>query len=276
MIDSHQHFWQYTPEEYAWIGDNMTPLRRDCLPDDLKPLIDAAGVQGTVAVQARQCLDETQWLLQLAGANEWIVGVVGWVDLRSDALSAQLERFSKNKKLVGVRHVVHDEPDDEFLLREDFLRGIQMLADYDLAYDLLLFEKHLPVAIQFVETFPDHRIVLDHISKPLIKDRVLSPWDANLRELAKYPNVYCKVSGMVTEADWTNWTPDDLKPYLDVVFDAFGPERIMLGSDWPVCTVAGSYQDILNIPLNSIESLSIEDQEKIKSKNARRAYKLPI
>lgn len=274
MIDSHQHFWRYTLEEYGWISDEMQSLRRDCTPTDLKPLIDAASVQGTVAVQARQCLDETEWLLQLADENDWIAGVVGWVDLRSEDIAAQLEKYSKHKKLVGVRHVVHDEPDDEFLLRDDFLRGIELLPQYDLAYDLLLFEKHLPVAIKFVEKFPNHRFVLDHISKPLIKDHVVSPWDANLRELAKHSNVYCKVSGMVTEADWTSWTQDDLKPYLDVVFDAFGVDRILLGSDWPVCTVAGSYQEIINIPLKYIESFSPEDQTKIKMDNARRAYQL--
>lgn len=274
MIDSHQHYWQYNKTDFAWIGDDMQLLQRNFLPNDLKPQMNAVGVSATIAVQARQCQDETEWLLALAQENDWIAGVVGWVDLCSDDLEAQLNRFSKNQKLAGVRHVVHDEPDDDFLLHEDFLRGIELLSQFDLTYDLLLFEKHLPVAIKFVEKFPHQRFVLDHISKPLIKDQILSPWDVNLRELAKFPNVDCKASGMVTEADWAAWTPDDLKPYLDVVFDAFGPDRILLGSDWPVCTVAGSYQDVMKIPLQYIQSLSEVDQIKIQSENARRAYRL--
>ncbi|MBI1389776.1 MAG: amidohydrolase family protein [bacterium] len=273
-IDVHQHYWRYNAREYGWIGESMAALRRDFTPGDLKPLLDETGVEATVAVQARQTLEETDWLLTLADENAWIAGVVGWADLRGADLDAQLERLAAHPKLKGVRHVVHDEPDDRFLMRDDFMRGVSRLKTYDLTYDLLLFERHLPVAIEFVRRLPEQTFVLDHISKPRIRESVLSPWAENLHEIARYGNVSCKVSGMVTEADWRNWTPETLRPYLDVVFDAFGAERIMLGSDWPVCTVAGTYHDVMNIGLEYIKALSESEQAAIKILNAKRIYRL--
>ncbi|MBC8446055.1 MAG: amidohydrolase family protein, partial [Chloroflexi bacterium] len=213
-IDAHQHFWHYNPDEHVWMTDAMSGLKRDFLPADLAPLLAQVGLDGSIAVQARQTLQETEWLLELADRRDFIKGVVGWVDLRSADVEAQLATYAQHPKLKGVRHVVHDEPDDEFMLRAEFLRGLGKLQALGLAYDLLLFPKHLPVAVEVVKQFPAQRFVLDHIAKPFIKDKVVSPWDEQLRELAQFDNVYCKVSGMVTEADTENWQPADFRPYL--------------------------------------------------------------
>lgn len=271
-IDAHQHFWHYTPAEFPWIGPRMEVLKRDCLPADLLPLLKANGIDGTVAVQARQSLHETRWLLESADANPFIRGVVGWVDLRSPEVSAQLEEFSPHPKFRGVRHIVHDEPDDDFMLREDFLRGVGTLASFNLVYDILIFHRHLPVARTMVERFPDQRFVVDHIAKPAIREGRTDPWAADLRRLAAFPNVVCKVSGMNTEADWKRWKREDFRPYLDSVFDAFGPPRIMYGSDWPVCTVAGSYADAAGIVSDYVGRLSRDEQEAVWGGTARRVY----
>ncbi|MEI6874864.1 MAG: amidohydrolase family protein [Spirochaetota bacterium] len=273
-IDSHQHFWHYSPAEHVWMRDSMAVLKRDFLPEDLTPLLEQAGFQGTVAVQARQNLEETEWLLDLAAKNDIIKGVVGWVDLRSPALRGQLERYSRNPKLVGVRHVVHDEPDDRFMLQPDFLRGLGMLEEFDLTYDLLLFPRHLPIAIEVVKRFPAQGFVVDHIAKPLIKDGIRSPWDGHLRELADFGNVHCKVSGMVTEAAWGGWKNDDFKPYLDIVFDCFSPNRVMFGSDWPVCTLSGAYADVVRIVERYLEALGGEARERVMGRNAVEFYGL--
>ncbi len=240
-IDAHQHFWRYSAAEYPWIGPHMERLRRDFLPADLEPLLTAAGLTQSVAVQARQSLEETAWLLDLAARQPSVHGVVGWVDLRSPEIAAQLERFLPQAKFVGVRHVVQDEPDERFLLGADFVRGLRELAPRGLTYDLLLYPRQLPAAIELVRLFPEQRFVLDHLAKPRIKQGLMEPWRRDVRELALAPNVWCKVSGMITEADWTAWRPTDLEPYLDVIFEAFGPGRLMYGSDWPVCLAAGSY-----------------------------------
>jgi L-fuconolactonase len=274
-IDTHQHYWRYNPREYGWMLPGMEILKKDHLPDDLLPLLRAVGFDGTVAVQARQTLEETRWLLELADQYPFIKGVVGWVDLRSPRLREQLERFSPHPRLRGVRHVVHDEPDDRFMLREDFVRGIGMLADFGLTYDLLLFAKHLPVACELVGMFPEQPFVLDHISKPPIKDGILEPWATDLRRLAAFPNVTCKVSGMVTEADWHAWKPEDFAPYLDVVFEAFGTQRVMIGSDWPVCTVAGTYPQVMQVTLDYVAQLSATEQADVLGNNANRSYGLP-
>ena len=225
-------------------------------------------------MQARQTLEETQWLLELADRYPFIKGVVGWVDLRAPELPEQLERFCAHPRLRGVRHVVQDEPDDEFMLREDFVRGIGTLADFGLTYDILIFPRHLPVACELVERFPDQSFVLDHIAKPLIREGKVAPWDAGIRRLAPYPNVWCKVSGMVTEADWHRWQPTDFRPYLDVVFEAFGPRRIMVGSDWPVCTLAGSYADVIALVSDYIQQLSVAEQADVWGQTATRFYEL--
>src|SRR2546429_7940650 len=239
-IDAHQHFWIYDRREYDWIDDSMAALRRDFLPDDLKPELEHNGFQGCVAVQARQTLEETRWLLELAERAPFILGVVGWVDLRSPEVRSQLSEFTRNPKLVGIRHIVQSEPEEGFLLQPDFLRGIAMLEEFGLAYDILIYARHLPVATEFVGRFPRQRFVLDHMAKPPIKGGALDAWARGIQGLAAFPNVYCKVSGLVTEADWQVWKPEDMRPYLDVAFRCFGPSRLMIGSDWPVCTVAGA------------------------------------
>jgi L-fuconolactonase len=275
-IDAHQHFWRYNEREYGWMGPGMETLKRDHLPPDLLPLLRSAGFDGAIAVQARQVLEETRWLLDLADRYSFIQGVVGWVDLRSPQLHQQLESFAAHPKLRGVRHVVHDEPDDQFMLREDFVRGISMLSEFYLTYDLLLFPKHLPAACELVKQFPDQRFVLDHIAKPLIKDGILEPWATDLRKLAAFPNVLAKASGMVTEANWSTWKPGDFTPYLDVVFELFGVERVMIGSDWPVCTVAATYGQVMSIVADFIRQFSLDEQEQILGENARRFYGLSV
>jgi L-fuconolactonase len=271
-IDAHQHFWRYDPQEYGWMLPGMEILKKDHLPDDLLPLLEEVGIDGTVAVQARQTLEETRWLLDLATRHPFIRAVVGWVDLRSPQVRGQLEQFCSDPKLRGVRHVVHDEPDDRFMLREDFVRGIAMLAEFDLTYDLLLFPKHLPVACELVSMFPEQRFVLDHIAKPSIKTGQISPWDTGLRRLAAFPNVYCKVSGMVTEANWKAWNSSDFRPYLDIVFDAFGTKRTMVGSDWPVCTVAGTYPEVMQLTFDYVARFPEAERADVLGNNAISVY----
>ena len=272
--DAHQHFWQYDPVEYGWINDKMGILKRDFLPRDLEPLLSAEGFDGSIAVQARQSLEETRWLLELAEQNTIIKGVVGWVDLCSPALDAQLEEFGRNPRLVGLRHVVQDEPDDEFMLRPDFRRGIARLGDYGLKYDVLIYPKHLPSALKLVREFSDQQFVLDHIAKPLIADGVLEPWKSNIRELATCDNITCKLSGMVTEARWQQWHADDFRAYLDTVLEAFGPQRLMIGSDWPVCTLSASYSSTMGLVKNYIAHLSAKEQGAILGGNCAAFYEV--
>jgi L-fuconolactonase len=271
-IDSHQHFWRYEPSQYAWITDAMGGLRRDCLPDELAPLLQAIGFDGSVAVQARQTLEETTWLLELAERHPQVQGVVGWVDLCSAELPTQLERHRAHPKLVGVRHALQDEPDEGFMLRPEFRRGIARLGEHELAYDLLLFPHHLKVAVALVDEFEDQLFVLDHIAKPAVRDGVLSPWKEDLQRLAERPNVFCKLSGMVTEARWNEWRPEDFRPYLDVVLEAFGPERLMIGSDWPVCTLAGDYASTMGLVLDYVSALSPDARAGILGGNCARFY----
>lgn len=274
-IDAHQHFWIYKAEEYDWIDDSMARLQQDFLPGDLGPERQKAGFQGSIAVQARQSLEETRWLLELADGDPSIMGVVGWVDLRSSEVRSQLAAFARNSKLVGVRHIVQSEPDDHFLLRDDLLRGIALLEEFDLTYDILIYPKHLPVAAEFVERFPKLRFVLDHLAKPHLKTGEIEPWAAGIRSLARFANVSCKLSGLVTEADWQSWQPEQITPYLDVAFDAFGPERLMIGSDWPVCLVAGPYATVVGVVKTYLEQFSSETRENVLGGNARRFWKLP-
>jgi L-fuconolactonase len=273
-IDAHQHFWMYNEIDYDWIGSGMEVLKRDRLPADLAPLLQAAQLDGAVAVQARSSLEETAWLLQLADESSIIKGVVGWIDLCSPDARAQLQRFSQHPRLCGVRHIVQSEPDDRFMLRDDFLRGVALLGDFNLAYDILIFPRHLPIGYELAARFPAQTFVLDHSAKPLIKDHVIEPWATDLRRLASLPNVYCKVSGLLTEADWQQWSPNDFLPYLDVVFDVFSPRRIMYGSDWPVCTLAGSYADYAALIEDYTRSLSADDLAAVWGNTAERAYQL--
>jgi len=252
--------------------DAMDVLKRDYLPPELKPLLDTTGFDGCVAVQARQMIEETQWLLELSDTHEFIKGVVGWMDLRSPDLRTQLARYGSHPRLVGVRHVVHDEPDDRFMLLPEFKRGLAQLRDFDLTYDLLLFPKHLPVALKLVEEFPEQPFVLDHIAKPAIRDRQTSPWMEDLRALAAFDHVYCKLSGLVTEAKWNQWQPEDFHPYLDIVIDAFGLDRVMIGSDWPVCTLSGDYESTMGIVLDYARQFRSEDQKQILGGNCARFY----
>ena len=274
-IDSHQHFWIFNEREYGWMGESMKVIKKDHLPSDLAEEQKKIGFNGSVAVQARQNLEETEWLLKLSDQYDMIKGVVGWVDLRSPEVEKQLEKYSKHPKLVGVRHVIQDESVD-FILGKDFLNGIGLLKQFYLVYDILIFPKHLPNSIKFVEKFPELTFVLDHIAKPNIKDKTISPWKEDMQHLAKFKNVYCKVSGMVTEADWHHWKPEDFKPYLDIVFNAFGTDRVMIGSDWPVCRVAGDYSKVLGIVEDYIKNFSEPDKEKILGGNAVKAYKLKV
>jgi L-fuconolactonase len=273
-IDAHQHFWRYSAEEYSWIDAEMAGLKQDRLPEHLAPVLEATGIDGTVAVQARQTLGETQWLLGLAGQHRFIKGVVGWVDLCSSELPAQLARFGENPNFCGVRHVVQDEPDDGFMLRDGFLRGIAILAEFGLTYDILIYPRHLPVAYELVARFPEQPFVLDHIAKPPIKDGLLEPWASDLGRLARHPNVWCKVSGLVTEADWGDWQANDFYPYLDIVFEAFGAGRIMFGSDWPVCTLAARYEEVAGVLAGYASALSTDEQTSVWGGTARQFYGL--
>src|SRR5579871_4859529 len=274
-IDAHQHFWIYNPTEYEWIDDSMAALRRDFLPKDLQPELQGAGFHGSVAVQARQTLEETHWLLELADRSPLILGVVGWVDLRSPEVGSQLERFAANPKLVGVRHIVQSEPDDRFLLQPDFLRGISLLEDFDLAYDILIYTRHLAVAAEFVERFPRQRFVLDHLAKPPIKRGEIETWAAGIRCLAAFPNLFCKLSGLVTEADWQHWKAEEIIPYLEVAVEAFGPGRLMIGSDWPVCLVAASYSRVIEIVKSYLDRYAPEARFAMLGGNAQRFWRLP-
>jgi L-fuconolactonase len=274
QIDAHQHFWHYTPVEYGWIDDSMAALRRDFLPQDLAPELAKSEFHGSVAVQARQTLEETRWLLELAESAPSILGVVAWVDLQSPDVRSQLRSFSQNRKLVGIRHIVQSEPDDRFLLQPDFLRGISALEEFDLAYDILIYTKHLPVAAEFVERFPRQRFVLDHLAKPPIKSGEINFWADGIRRLAAFPNVFAKLSGLLTEADWQSRTPEQITPYLDVAFEAFGPQRLMIGSDWPVCLAAAPYARVMGVVKDYIVKHQPEFCDDVLGGNAAQFWRL--
>ena len=272
-IDAHHHFWRYDPVEYDWIDDSMQRIRRDYLPADLQTEIQSVKIDGAISVQARQSLVETEWLLQLAEGNDFILGVVGWVPLVEPCVADVLERLASNTKLSAVRHVIQDEPDD-FILREEFNQGIALLQKFDLTYDILIVERQLPQTIEFVDRHPNQVFVLDHVAKPKIAQNLLEPWRKNIFELAKRPNVYCKFSGMVTEADFDKWTLDQLQPYWDTVLDFFGPSRLMFGSDWPVCLVACEYKRWYAVVAEFAAQLSKSEQLSFFGQTAREAYSL--
>jgi L-fuconolactonase len=273
-IDAHHHLWRFNDRDYVWMSPEMTVLRRDFLVPDLQAVLQASGIGGTVAVQARQTVEETRWLLGLRREAAMIRGVVGWVPLADADLRRYLDEFADDPGLKGVRHVLHDEPDDLYMLREDFNRGISLLREYALVYDLLVFERHLPQTIEFVDRHPGQVFVLDHIAKPRIREGSLSPWRERMLELANRENVYCKLSGMVTEADWGGWTYGDLEPYLDVVLEAFGPRRLMFGSDWPVLLLAAPYEVWVGAVSRKLETLSADEQDSIWRGTASAAYRL--
>jgi L-fuconolactonase len=273
-IDAHQHFWRYNSAEYPWIDDTMAVLRRDFLPGDARREMDCAAVDVCVAVQARQTLDETRWLLDLAAANPFIAGVVGWVDLQADDVESQLRPFAAGSKLVGVRHIAQSEEDDRFLLGSAFCRGVSVLRHFDLTYDILIYPKHLAVAGEFVSRFPSQRFILDHLAKPRIAAGDIQEWETGIRTLAGFPHVFCKLSGLVTEADWQRWTPAEIRPYLDVVFDCFGVDRLLAGSDWPVCLLAASYARTFELIDTYMSGRPSAERDAVMGGNAARLWRL--
>jgi len=274
-IDAHHHYWIYTPEEYDWIGDDMATIRRDYQPVDLQETIRQTGIDGVVTVQARQSLEETDWLLGMAAENDFMRGVVGWVPLMEPTVGDCLERYASNPKFRAVRHVVQGEPDDNFILGDAFNRGVSLLEKWGLVYDILVLEKHLPQTIAFVDRHPCQAFALDHIAKPRIAENLLEPWATNLRELAKRENVYCKLSGMVSEVDPASWTEAQFHPYMQTVLAAFGPKRVMFGSDWPVCLVGCEYARWHAVVSGFISQLSDDEQARILGDTAIEAYSLP-
>ncbi|PWJ58395.1 L-fuconolactonase [Dyadobacter jejuensis] len=274
-IDSHQHFWFFDPIRDSWITTEMSVIQKNFLPEDLKPILDENGIGGCVAVQASQSDSETTFLLQQAEANEFIKGVVGWIDLKDKDLYDQLDRLTQFEKLKGFRHVVQGEPDG-FMLDTQFVKGVRALAAFDFSYDILIYPHQLQEAFEFARQLPEVRMVVDHIAKPYIKKGEVDAWAEGMVQLASLPNVSCKVSGMVTEADWTAWKPSDFTPYLDVVFEAFGPDRLMFGSDWPVCLVAASYKEMKQVLDQYLASFENTDREKIMGGNAAKFYRLEL
>ena len=273
-IDSHQHFWNYDPAKDSWITDEMGVLRNNFTPHDLKPILDSNKIEGCVVVQADQSESENDFLLKLAEENDFIKGVVGWVDLRAEDIQGRLAYYASFKKLKGFRHIVQGEPDDHFLLCPDFMRGVSALRSHNFTYDILIYPRHLSAAIEFAKKFPLQKFVIDHLAKPEIKNGNIQSWKKDIRKIAALKNVYCKISGMVTEADWQKWTHADIEPYLDVVFESFGIDRLMYGSDWPVCLLAGSYEKQLSIIKSYVISLSAVEQNKIMGANAINFYNL--
>jgi L-fuconolactonase len=275
-IDSHHHFWQYNATEYGWISEQMEVLRQDFLPNQLQATVAASGVDAVVSVQARQTTTETEWLLSLADAHPFVLGVVGWVPLAEPSIDEALERFSNRRKLVAVRHVVHDEPDDAFILGTDFNTGIRKLLPTGLAYDLLIFGKHLANTIEFVDQHPDQVFVLDHIAKPIIQaGEIDRQWQTEILQLGKRQNVWCKFSGVATEVRDEEWSVDLIQPYWETVIEAFGSDRLMFGSDWPVCLLRTSYDRWTKAVQDLSSKLSPTEQNKFWELNARQAYGLP-
>jgi L-fuconolactonase len=272
-IDSHQHFWRYRAAGYPWIGDHMAGLRHDFLPADLKPELDAVGFDGSILVQVRQTVDDTRWMLELADRHAFILGVVGWVDLRSPTVVADLEEIARHPKLVGARHVVQDEPDG-FLLGAAFCRGVAALQRVGLTYDILVYERQLAEVAAFAARFPAQPFVLDHVGKPEIRSGRVTDWRRHLRALARLPNVVCKLSGLVTEADWTAWTRDQIRPYLETAIECFGPDRLMIGSDWPVCTLAATYRQTMALVMDEVAGWPAADRDAVLGGTAMRVYGL--
>ncbi|HTM48780.1 MAG TPA: amidohydrolase family protein [Bryobacteraceae bacterium] len=271
-IDAHQHFWDVDRFEYAWMPPEPSPLRQSFLPDLLHRILKRSRFEGTILVQANTLPAETRWLLELAEAHAFIRGVVGWVDLTDPRLGAVLDELQKRPKFVGVRHPVQDEPDDNWLVREDVLGGLAELARRGLPYDLLLRPRHLPLVPRVAARVPDLRMVIDHIAKPAIAAGVMDPWARDIERAAFLPQVYCKLSGMITEADPVNWKADDLRPYVAHVLRVFGPDRLMFGSDWPVCTTAGTWKQVLAAFTQAIGPQPIEIREKLLGGTAARFY----
>jgi L-fuconolactonase len=273
-IDSHQHFWKYNKERDAWITDDMSVIQKNFLPEDLKPVLQSNGIDGSIIVQSDQSKEENVFQLANALQNDFVKGVVGWVDLQSERVTEYLEYYKEFKKMKGFRHVLQGERQRDFMLRPNFKRGVGKLRDFGYTYDILIFPDQLKYAIEFVKNFPDQPFVLDHIAKPYMKDKKIDEWKRDMEELALFDNVFCKVSGMVTEANWKGWTKEDFTPYLEVVAESFGTTRLMYGSDWPVCLVAASYEQVLDIVKSYFSIFSQHEQDLIFGDNAVRFYNL--
>jgi L-fuconolactonase len=273
VIDAHQHFWNYDPAVHAWINEEMSVIRKDFLPGDLKTVFAENNIEGCVAVQADQSEQETDFLLSLANDNPFIRGVVGWVDLRAVNIRERLAHYKQYPLVKGFRHILQGE-DPAFMLTAEFRRGIAALKEFGYTYDILIFPKHLAASLELVQQFPEQKFVIDHIAKPDIKNGLLDNWEKGIRALAKMPNVYCKISGMVTEANWQTWTKEDLYPYLTVVTEAFGTKRLLYGSDWPVCLVAAAYNDMMFPVRDFYQTFSTEEQDAVFRKNAIEFYHL--
>jgi len=275
-VDVHQHFWIYDQEEYKWIDASMAKLQRNFLPSHLNRVLKKNGIDFCVSVQARQTLQETKWLLELAQNNSFIKGIVGWVNLKSSSVEQDLEKFAAYKKFKGVRHLLQDEDDNRYMLQPDFKKGLSQLKKFDLTYDILIYPRHIKYACTLVYEFPHQKFIVDHLAKPLIKEGKIELWKKDVRKLAKADNVFCKLSGMVTEANWNSWKQDDFIPYMEIILEAFGPNRLLFGSDWPVCTVAAKYEQVLRIVTDFINSLSQAEQAHIMSQNAIAFYNLEV
>ena len=273
-IDSHQHFWKYEDSMSDWITADMAVLRRDFMPADLEPILKESGIDGCVAVQVNQSQEENLFQLTSALSHDFIKGVVGWVNLQATDIAEQLEELSKHVKLKGFRHILQGEQDRALMLKPKFLNGIKALAKHGFTYDILIYPDQLMYVPDFLSQFPDQRFVIDHIAKPEIKTRNIDDWAAGIKALQKYDNLFCKVSGMVTEADWSGWKPEDFDPYLDIVFETFGARRVMFGSDWPVCLPAGEYKDVVSLAGNYIEKLTTNEQSLFWGGNAMEFYNL--
>ena len=273
-VDSHHHFWDISRLEYPWMPPGPSVVRRNYLPDDLKPLIDEAGIQKTVLVQAQQSLEEANFLLDIAEANDFVAGVVVWADVQSPRVGDDLDALMKRDKLVGIRHQVEDDTDDYWLIRDDTIRGLREIASRDLAYDMLVRPRHMKHVPTVSDRAPNLRIVIDHIAKPLIEEQIIESWDALMKDIADIPSVHCKVSGMVTEADHSDWKVADLVPYVSHVREVFGMERLMFGSDWPVCLFAASYKQVVDAAIESIGPMTEEERAGFMGGNAAGFYKL--
>ncbi|NVK86377.1 MAG: amidohydrolase family protein [Cytophagia bacterium] len=272
-IDAHQHFWHYSPQTHEWINEEMQVIRRDFLPNDLAPVLRANGIDGCVAVQADQTDSESDFLLNLAAEHDFIKGVVGWTDLKSPELDQKLEAYKQNPLLKGFRHIVQGEPDG-FMTDPAFITGISRLNGFDLSYDILVFSRQLYEVCQLIKQLPEMRLVMDHFGKPDIKAGEFNLWKKHMTELSAYPHLHVKLSGLVTEADWKHWKLSDFQPYIETILELFGPKRILFGSDWPVCLVAASYEQVLEIVNWYIEKLSMQEQAAVKGLNAVRFYGL--
>ena len=273
-VDSHHHFWDISRLDYPWMPPGPSVVRHNYLPHDLKPLIGEVGIQKTILVQAQQSLEEANFLLDIAESTDFVAGVVAWVDIQSPGVGHDLDALMQRDKLVGIRHQVEDDPDDDWLVRDSTIRGLREVAARDLAYDMLVKPRHMKHVPTVADKVPDIRMVIDHIAKPLINDHVFSPWDSLMKDIADIPGIHCKISGMVTEADHKNWTVEDINPYVSHVKDVFGMDRLMFGSDWPVCLFAASYEEVLNAAIEAVGPMTTEENAAFMGGNATKFYRL--